>query len=183
MLVLGLDISTNMTGYSVIDENFHLLKYGTIDTSKKENWIEKANLFEFEISSKISPYNITDIGIEDILCKFTGGKSSAKTIISLARFNAIATLFCFQVFKKLPVHINVRRARSLAGVKIQKGEDSKEVVLNKVLEWYPDIILPKMKKKDSLDKSAYDITDSIIISRSMINERKTLDKTSGQNSG
>ena len=165
---VGFDISTNCTGYSVIDENRELLDYGFIDTSKGITFLDKADIFASSISGlKIHVGDKTRVAIEDVLSKFAGGRSTAKTIIALARFNGIASYILRTFFDDPPVHINVLRARNLAECKVPKNINSKEFVLSKAMEWYPQIQWPKMKTKDKLANSCFDIADSIIIARAL----------------
>jgi len=88
--------------------------------------------------------------------------STSKTIISLARFNGLATFFCYEKYKIIPEHINVRRARNLAGIKVPKGTQSKEFVLNSMTNRY-NLDWPQMKNKDSIAKQAYDMADGLVI--------------------
>jgi hypothetical protein len=169
--VIGLDISTNTTGYSIMDEDEKLLKYGFIDTSKTKDWFEKTEIFTLQMKQLSEEFSVIKIGIEDILGKFSGGRTSAKTIISLARFNALASYKCYELFNLKPEHINVLRARKLAfghSIPRNSGLNAKEYVLKRSVEWYPELILPKMKTKDKIAKEAYDITDSIIIAKAIL---------------
>jgi len=168
-MILGLDVSTNSTGYAVIDKEGKLLKYGFIDTSKEKDFFDKANIFALQMKNLSEEFCFEKIAIEEILGKFSGGRSSAKVIIALARFNALVSYKCFEYTEIKPVHINVLRARSLAlGHSVPRGLSSKEYVLKKVIEWYPDIILPKMKRKDAIAKNAYDIADAVVIGKAMM---------------
>ena len=161
---LGLDCSTNCTGYTIINEEEELIKYGYIDTSKQEEWLDKTEIFTLQLKPMAEEFCFSAIGIEDILNKFVGGGSSAKTIISLARFNGLATYFCFQMTGVKPEHVNVLRARKLAMChSVPRGINSKEYILKYICKLYPKIILPRMKRKDAIDKKAYDICDSVII--------------------
>jgi Holliday junction resolvasome RuvABC endonuclease subunit len=170
MVVLGLDISTNSTGYAIIDESLELIKYGFIDTSKEDNWLMKASKFLDEIETIVEGQKIDHVAIEELLSKFSGGKSSAKTIISLARFNGLATFFIYQLTEKLPEHINVLRCRSLADCKVPRGINSKDFVLDKVISWYPSIVMPRMKRKDDIAKNAYDIADAVVVARARLKQ-------------
>lgn len=174
-IFLGLDISTNCTGYTILNSNEDLIDYGFLDTSKEKDWFDKAQKFKFfleeDIKNKEKDFGIINyIAIEEMLSKFAGGMSSSKTIISLARFNGLASYFCYDVFKIKPMHINVLRARTLADCKVPRGIKSKEFILKKIKKMYPDIVFPKMKNKDKLAKQSYDIADSVVICKALIKE-------------
>ena len=91
-MILGLDISTNCTGWTVMNNDRSIVQCNFINTSKGKDWMEKVEIFEEEIeNSVLNKFKVEKIGIEEILSKFAGGRSTAKTITSLARFNGIAT--------------------------------------------------------------------------------------------
>ena len=169
--ILGLDINTISTGFSVIDEEEKLLKYGVIDTSEQEDMYSKLDAFSLLIQPLSEEFCFEKIGVEDALGKFLAGKSNIKTIAALLRFNALASYKCYEIFEVKPRHLNVLRARSLAlGHSIPRGLQSKIYVLEQVMKWYPDIELPKMKRKDDYAKTAFDICDSIIISKAILRD-------------
>ena len=170
-MILGLDISTNCSGWVVMDSDKKIIDYGYINTSKCDTWIDKAKKFELEVVDILLKHEITKIGIEDIVSKFASGRSKASIIITLARFNGIASYIINQYSNIIPEHINVLRARNLAECKIPKSVNTKEFVLSKVMDWYPEIIWPKMKTKDKLAKQCYDIADSIIVARAILNSK------------
>lgn len=168
-IALGLDIATNSTGYAIIDDEDRLLKYGVIDTSKQKDYFEKSEVFALQIKVLTEEFSFDCIGIEDILSKFASGQSSIKTIIALARFNALASYICYLRCDFKPSHINVLRARSLAlGHSVPRGVNSKDYVLKSVVDWYPDIELPRMKRKNALAKTANDICDAVIVGKAVL---------------
>lgn len=160
MIYTGLDISTTTVGYSSIDENESLLNYGYIDLSKEKGLYEKVALFEQSLSAMPFP---DFIAAEDIMNRFMQGKSNIKVIIKLAQFNALACDRCITKFSIQPTMINVNTARRTVIGKIPKGINSKQFVLEWIVDKYKDIKLPMMKRKDAIAKQAYDISDSIII--------------------
>ena len=168
MRAIGLDISTNKVGYGIINyDDLELIKYGCIDVSKQTDIFDKL-LAVKKILLQIKNYNVDKVFIEDILNKFVSGKSTVKTIIKLAKFNALVSYECINILSREQIHLNVLHARKLAmGHSVPRGLNSKEYVLNKILEWYNDIILPK-KKSGKYDSSAFDICDAILIARAGI---------------
>lgn len=166
MLFVGFDISTNCTGYTVLDHSANLIDINYIDTSKGENWFDKAMMFKSALL-KLNFDQIGYIAIEEILSKFSTGRSSAKTIITLARFNALASYFCLEKFRINPTHINILRARSLADCKVPRGEDSKKYTFNIIDSRY-NISWPKKLRKDEIADCAYDMADSCVIALAAI---------------
>jgi len=183
VISLGLDISTNCTGYALINENEELESYGYIDTSISNDLYEKIEIFENSIAKHIAKRPDV-IMIEDILSKFTKGRSSIKIIIALAKFNALASYKCYELSGNQPIHLNVLRSRNLAlGHSVPRGVNSKEHILKYIIEKYPHIELPRMKKKDALAKQAYDICDAVIMSLAgfkHVEHSETTEKSTGR---
>jgi len=159
---VGFDISTSCSGYSIIDENENILDINYIKTDQ-DTWIDKAFFFRDSLNA-LTEEDVRMVAIEDIMSKFSSGMSSSKTIIALARFNALATFFCFEKWKMHPVHINVLRARNLAGIKIPKGVNAKQHILHTISIIYQKIEWPKKKRIDAISDIAYDMADSVVIS-------------------
>ena len=167
--ILGLDVSTFCTGFSIWDlEKDKLSKSGFISLKNLNSWHEKVD----EVSSvlediKKNTNKITYIAIEDILQKFIAGKSNIKTIITLAGFNYVIQRKCYEIYNITPVLYNVLRARNLANCSVPRGVKSKNFILRRVCELPPEIKneLPLMKTKPEFAKEAFDIADAIVVSR------------------
>ena len=167
--ILGLDVSTFCTGFSIWDlEKDKLSKYGFISLKNLNSWHEKVD----EVCSilediKKNTNKITYIAIEDILQKFIAGKSNIKTIITLAGFNYVIQRKCYEIYNITPVLYNVLRARNLADCSVPRGVKSKNFILRRVCELHPEIKneLPLMKTKPEFSKEAFDVADAIVVSR------------------
>ena len=167
--ILGLDVSTFCTGFSIWDlEKDKLSKSGFISLKNLNSWHEKVD----EVCSvlediKKNTNKITYIAIEDILQKFIAGKSNIKTIITLAGFNYVIQRKCYEIYNITPVLYNVLRARNLADCSVPRGVKSKNFILRRVCELHPEIKneLPLMKTKPEFAKEAFDIADAIVVSR------------------
>ena len=167
--ILGLDVSTFCTGFSIWDlEKDELSKSGFISLKNLNSWHEKVD----EVCSvlediKKNTDKITYIAIEDILQKFIAGKSNIKTIITLAGFNYVIQRKCYEIYNITPVLYNVLRARNLADCSVPRGVKSKNFILRRVCELHPEVKnqLPLMKTKLEFAKEAFDIADAIVVSR------------------
>ena len=167
--ILGLDVSTFCTGFSIWDlEKDKLSKSGFISLKNLNSWHEKVD----EVCSilediKKNTNKITYIAIEDILQKFIAGKSNIKTIITLAGFNYVIQRKCYEIYNITPVLYNVLRARNLADCSVPRGVKSKNFILRRVCELHPEIKneLPLMKTKPEFAKEAFDVADAIVVSR------------------
>lgn len=81
-------------------------------------------------------WDVQRIFVEDVAKKFSPGFSSAQTIVTLAKMNAMACLIAMDEYQVKPIFINVRSARSVLGIKIDtkdKRTSTKDKVFEKVL--------------------------------------------------
>ncbi len=163
-LILGLDISTSITGATILQKD-KIVKNFIWDTRNKRKFptlYEKANLLKEDLLTIRESYNITDIYIEQSLQSFRSGFSSAKTLSTLSRFNGIVAWLCFEIFKIKPEMIAATTARKLAGINIKRGENAKEKVLQFVLDKYPEITI-EYTKHGNPKPGTLDMCDSIVI--------------------
>ena len=172
-MILGLDISTSCTGFSIIDKDKNLIEMNSVSLSKKKCLYEKTKDIE-KAFKNIEKYNIDTIYVEENLQAFRTGFSSAKTISTLARFNGMVSLIAFNTFGILPENINVNQARKVVGIKIIKekicGKSTKEQVVDWVdkdllgVEWPTKVLKSGPRKgKKIIDSSSYDMADSYVI--------------------
>ena len=111
MQFLGLDVSTSCIGWCVLGPEGRLTALGYIPLSKIEGLYQKAQKASDELSTLHLRYDITEVFIEENLQAFRPGLSSAKTLLTLARFNGIVGYIAHQQFGFEPKYINVNAAR------------------------------------------------------------------------
>ena len=166
-MILGLDISTSITGATVLDENGNVVSCKAWDTRNKnryEDIFAKANLIRLELV-KISHYHeIKKIYIEQSLQSFRSGFSSAQTLSTLSRFNGIVSWLCYRNFGIKPEYIAATSARKLCGIKVPKGTKAKEVVLKYLLD-NEDTFEVQYTKQGNPKPDSYDRADSIVIAK------------------
>ena len=181
---LGLDISTSIIGMCLFKES-KFFKFYYLDLTKTKCIFAKSNLFEKMISEIYSEYNFSNIYIEDTLQSFSRGLSSAKTLMTLSRFNGIVSYITHNISGLIPDYINVNTARKTLGIKIDKNSniDKKE----QVLLWVDNDLQKKYvwpKKTISrgknigvvkFEKFCYDMSDAYVICKAgiIINEQYT----------
>ena len=169
---LGLDISTSNVGWCVLSSGGTLIDAGAVELSKKKDIFQKAASVRETLSSINKAHQIDSIAIEENLQAFRPGFSSAKTIVTLARFNGIVTLLAFEELGVHPEFVNVNSARKSAGLKIIKKSDisTKDQVLNFVKQKVPGYDWPTRTLKSGARKGlvipadcCYDIADAYIV--------------------
>ena len=77
-MILGLDISTSITGLAVVDKNLNLVYNSHIDLRKEDNIFSKASKVKDVLLETKKKFNITKITIEQPFTFFNSGGSSAK---------------------------------------------------------------------------------------------------------
>jgi hypothetical protein len=156
-LILGLDISTSITGITLLDENGEVKVMNAIDTRKYKNFFQKAEAVKKVLTDLSNSYKVEEIFIEQSLQSFRSGFSSAKTLSTLSRFNGIVSWMCYSLWSLEPQYLAATSARKLCGIKIPKGEKAKPVVLQYVLDNEPTFMVEYTKhgnpKPDSFDRA------------------------------
>ena len=183
MVVLGLDISTSCTGYCLIDvdisQRSSLSEIGYIPISKVKDPYRKAQKIRQKLEMISKEHKIDKIYIEENLQAFRAGFSSAKTLVTLARFNGVVSYLCSEIFQLPPEFINVNSARKSLGLKIVRKKDGGAPTKKQVLDWVstdqPKINWPTKilkggpnKGNEIIDPSAYDMADAYVICRAGI---------------
>ena len=163
-MILGLDISTSITGYTLIDNNGKVTVNDAIDTRKYKNFFEKAQVVEERLSLIGSSYKPTRVFIEQSLQSFRSGFSSAKTLSTLARFNGIVSWMCYKFWDIEPEYIAATSARKKAGITVTKGTKGKDAVMKYVVDNVPDVLI-EYTKHNNPKPHCYDKADSWVVAR------------------
>ena len=172
-MILGLDISTSITGYTIVD-NGKIILNGAWDTRKYKDFFEKVIHVKKGLEQIQNEHGkqITAVYIEQSLQSFRSGFSSAKTLSTLSRFNGIVSWLVFDQYKIKPEYIAATSARKLCGIKIPRGEKAKQVVLKFLLDNEPSFVIDYTRNGNPKPES-YDRADSIVIAKAGVEcERK-----------
>ena len=172
-MILGLDVSTSITGATVMDNQGNVVYNEAWDLRNKRYFpdiFSKVQRFKQVMGNlyQINKYPIDSIFIEQSLMAFRPGFSSAKTILTLAKFNGILSYVCQQDFGVEPQYIGASTAIKSCGIKIPKGEKAKDVVLQYVLDNEPNIVV-EYTKHGNPKPGSYDRADSLIIAKAGYN--------------
>lgn len=161
-MFLGLDISTSITGATILDKEGNVVFNQAWDTRKFKNFFEKSAFIEEQI--KKLDYPIHKIYIEQSLQSFRSGFSSAKTLSTLSRFNGVVSWLAYTILRVEPEYMAASTARKLSGIKIPKGQKAKQVVLQFVLDNVPDVLI-EYTKHGNPKPQCFDKADSWVIAR------------------
>tara|TARA_R110000824_G_scaffold204507_1_gene389266 strand:- start:1765 stop:2283 length:519 start_codon:yes stop_codon:yes gene_type:complete len=161
-MILGIDVSTSITGFAIIDKTGYIIESSVSDLRKYKTFYSKCiTIKEFIIDLSIK-YKIDQIYIEEPFMFFNSGGSSARTMATLQRFNGVVSWMIFEIFEKLPEHITVAQARKLAGIKVPRGQKSKAVVLEHVRKTQKDFKV-EMTRNGNPKPETYDRADAYVI--------------------
>ena len=83
-MILGLDISTSITGYTILDNKGKVVDCAHIDLRKHKNFFQKVLTVENTLKDVATEHHIDQIYIEQSLQSFRSGFSSAQTLSLLS---------------------------------------------------------------------------------------------------
>ena len=167
MNILGLDISTSITGMTIIDGSGKILYCKSVDTRNKNHFptlLHKAERIKSELEDLKCKYDISHIFIEESLQSFRSGFSSAKTLSTLSKINGIVSYLVYDIFNNMPLYLPATSARKSCGIKVPRGQKAKEIVLNFILDNEPSFVIEYTRHGNPCP-GTYDRADSIIIAR------------------
>ena len=164
-MILGLDVSTSITGATILDKQGQVLYNEAWDTRKFKSFFEKVEYVEQQINNLDRVYGEFErVFIEESLQTFRSGFSSAKTLSTLARFNGVVSWLVYRVLKTEPLYLAATSARKLCGIKVPRGTKAKQVVIQHILDNVPEIQI-EYTKQNNIKPHCYDKADSWVIAK------------------
>lgn len=175
-LILGLDVSTSVTGVCIVDPSVdpgcgNISYLDRIEFKKCVTLWDKADRVKHELLLLKDRFpSISIFALEEPLLGFSKGMSSAATITTLMRFNGIVSYIGREVFGVDPTYIPAASARKLCGVKLQKtsvaGMPHKEQVFKYMCEHdLSHVEWPLTPKSGAIVGWSRDATDAYVIAR------------------
>jgi Holliday junction resolvasome RuvABC endonuclease subunit len=166
-MILGLDISTSITGFTILNDDGTIAEIGSWDTRNKKqylDWIDKVKKIKYELAILNKKYSVSEVFIEPALNMFMMGKSSAHTISTLIKFNGIVSWLVYEIFEIDPEYIPAVSARKKCGLTVKRGTKAKEQVIKFLLDTEPAFSV-EYTKNGNLKPHCYDEADSLIIAK------------------
>jgi len=179
MKVLGLDVSTAITGIALVADvpTLSHIRLEHVSFEKCKTIWEKADLFETTLKNLLQQSDFSSIDrliIEDPAKRFQTGKSSINTLMTLVRFNGLVSMIARSLLNMDPIYISASHARKLCGMKMLPkkkagGLSQKQQAFN----WMSthdlkEITWPKKKRSENIVDYAYDIVDAYVVAKSGI---------------
>ena len=163
-MILGLDISTSITGFTVLDDSGDVLVCDYINLKKLNGVFQKARMVEQELQKLFLQHKINEVWIEESLQMFSSGMSSAKTLATLTKFNGIVSWIAWEKFEITPEYIAAVSARKEVGLTVPKGKRGKDVVMEHMLDkesWF----VVEYGRTGKIKPHFYDMADSFVVAK------------------
>lgn len=163
-MYLGLDVSSKVVGYSVLDERGECITCGAVKMAKISEIGDaglKLNDFFSKLVSELGQYEWA-VTTEDCLRTYAPGGFHSRGLIKLAQFNAVAQFSCRQVFGVNPWVIHPTSPRAFFNLHRQLEGAAKQSVKERVHDWVrhrdPDVELP-----ETVPDGLYDACDAYLL--------------------
>ena len=163
-MILGLDISTSITGFTILGVSGDVVLCDYINLKKPDNVFDKAKLVEEKLKEIFKLHNIEQVWIEESLQMFSSGMSSAKTLATLTKFNGIVSYITWDKFGIQPQYIAAVSARKQIGLTVTKGKRGKDVVMEYMLDkesWF----VVDYGRTGKIKPHFYDMADSFVVAK------------------
>ncbi len=163
-MFLGLDISTSITGFSLLSDSGDVVLCDYINLKKLTNMFDKAKTVEHKLKEIFDNNKIEQVWIEESLQMFSSGMSSAKTLATLTKFNGIVSWIAWDKFGTTPEYIAAVSARKEIGLTVQKGKRGKDVVMEYMLDketWFQ----VEYGRTGKIKPHFYDMADSFVVAK------------------
>jgi Holliday junction resolvasome RuvABC endonuclease subunit len=169
-MILGIDISTSITGFAIIDNTGKIMFSEACDLRRDKTFFSKCLTIRAKIIDILEAYNgkIKHIYIEQPFTFFNSGGSSGKTMAALQRFNGVVSWMVYECFEIEPNYVGATQARKLVGIKVPRGEKAKKVVMEHLLATESDFTI-QYTSKGNPKPQEYDRADALVIARAGMN--------------
>lgn len=174
-MILGLDISTSITGITILDNSGNIILNEMVDLRKHDVFFLKAKDVQKKLLSIAKEFKIEKICIEQSLNAFRPGLSSAQVILTLGKFNGIISWIAYEIFSLEPTYIGASTARKALGIKVERGQNAKEIVLKHVLDFEKSFKV-EYTPKGNPKPGTYDRADSFVIAKAgfLLSQNKSI---------
>ena len=165
-MILGIDVSTSITGFAIIDKDGKILFSEASDLRRDKTFFSKCLTIRTKILDILEAYSdkVEHIYIEQPFTFFNSEGSSGKTMAALQRFNGVVSWMVYECFEIEPQYLGATQARKLVGIKVPRGEKAKKVVMEHLLATEPDFKI-EYTHKGNPKPQEFDRADALVIAR------------------
>lgn len=165
--VLGLDISSSVIGYSIIefdDNNINLVKYGHIKPPGADKG--SLSLRGLQASKDVRDLLLRErpdaVAVEMYANRFAGGRTTARTIIVLSFFNELCQLVCLDSLGIESEKYTVANIRSTISKYLKNKSISKDQIFEVIKNTFPTFT-PRVNKNGNIGTESFDQADAIAV--------------------
>lgn len=161
--ILGLDISTSIVGFAVMDMDKNLITYDKLKYKSSQPLEERAEFFKNKINQFNKYYLIDKVFVEQPAMMFGRGKTTANTMAKLQRFNGMC---CFAVYNELsivPELVHPSSARKKMNISVPRNVlNKKHYIIDEVKKKYPKFNF-NLTRHGNPQPGTDDIADAIVV--------------------
>ena len=154
-----------------MDYKFNLLETTLLKLNTKDELEDRCLQVEEHLNNL--DYDIKDVYIESAFIAFSGGKTSAVTMSKLQRFNGMVCFMLRKLFGYNALPLSPAKARGLVHLKIKRGENTKQKVIEHVQKAFPNDFKYELTRHGNPKPGTDDRADAIVIAWAGLNQRKT----------
>ena len=130
----------------------------------KDSLEDRCLILEYYIVNNVNiNHKITSVYIEQPLAFFSRGKTTAMTMSKLQRFNGMVSFMIRKVFNFDAELIAANKARGSVGLKIKRGENTKQKVIEWVKQKYPKDFVFELTRHGNPKPGTDDKADAVIV--------------------
>lgn len=177
-MILGIDVSTSITGFAIVDNDGKIILSEACDLRKHKDFFSKCLVIRehiLDICDKhcalLNGEGIEHIYIEQPFTFFNSGGSSGKTMAALQRFNGVVSWMVYECFEIQPQYLGATQARKLVGIKVPRGQKAKKVVMEHLLATDPYFKI-QYTHKGNPKPQEFDRADALVIARAGLQDIK-----------
>lgn len=164
-MILGLDVSTSITGCCLLDDDGEYEAGWAVKLSKHKDFIEKCNILNYNLSHEMQ--DVTHVFMEDKLSGFSAGRTMQQTLMKLASFHGAVRYMVagYATFTPILIHPStVKATMKKDGLIIPKGADKKRLTVDFVRKEIPEFPYEETRNGNPRPQ-CYDIADAYCVAR------------------
>lgn len=151
--IIGIDVSTTTTAFTILDTDGRLLHIEHISLSDA-HLLERATTVRLALQRAIQEHpGAYKAYIESPAMMYGGNATTANTIALLQQFNGIVSYIAYELTGVLPAHVAPSTARAACGIKIKHEKSDTTAQRKKVTK---DAVIAHTLTKHSIQDLGYE---------------------------
>jgi len=161
--VLGMDVSTSVVGFAVMDLDMKLKAYDKIKFKSDLSLEERAEFVRNKVKHFNQYYFIDSVYVEQPAMLFGRGKTTANTLAKLQRFNGMCCYVVYEELKLIPGLLHANTARKKMNIKVPRNvKNKKHYIIAEVVKKYPNFTF-NLTRYGNPQPGTDDMADAIVV--------------------